>query len=368
MALWRPAPRFGVLGLLIGLLAGCAPPQTKTPPPAAPLGEEALKTLVDQTLESNLYNRRLNTTDHAAWQVLHGALAYGRRFEVEHEGRQVPAVDYLLEGGRLEGWNLRAYDGEREDGGLEVILEGGTVKGQGHPDQWLAVLSQCDLDKNHPLTVDGRQHRIQDLVRRAQWEVEADREASWTLIGLSRYVPIDETWENRHGRKWSLERLVAAEADYYLGEGACGGSHRLIGMSMALNRYREVTAGDAHAQMPLAGGWQTAEERIREAIAKAREYQADSGEFSTAYFDRPYIMPNVKERLAATGHTLELLALALSDAELRAPWVERGVVHLCGLLDELAADAVECGALYHALHGLAVYRERRFGKKTYPKP
>ena len=356
------------LVLWVALLAGCSPPEIETPPPAAPPGEDALQALVDETLESNLYNRRLNTTDHAAWQVLHGALAYGQRFEVEHEGRLVPAVDYLLKGGRLAGWNLRAHDdSDRADGGLEVILEGGTVKGQGHSDQWLAVLSQCDLERNHPLMVDGRQHVIDDLVRRAQWEVEADREASWTLIGLSRYLPIDATWQNRHGREWSLERLVAAEADHYLGQGACGGSHRLIGMSMALNRYRAAKGGGAHAPMFLADGWRTADERIREAIAKAHEYQADSGEFSMAYFDRPHFFPNVKERLAASGHTLEFLALALDDAELREAWVERGVVFLCGYLADLAEDDIECGGLYHALHGLAVFRQRRFGEKQYPR-
>ena len=67
--------RSRALVLWVALLAGCLPPEIETPPPAAPPGEDALQALVDETLESNLYNGRLNTTGHAAWQVLPGGLA-----------------------------------------------------------------------------------------------------------------------------------------------------------------------------------------------------------------------------------------------------------------------------------------------------
>ena len=67
----------------------------------------------------------------------------------------------------------------------------------------------------------------------------------------------------------------------------------------------------------------------------------------------------------AGGHTLEFVILASNDDELREPWVERAVVRLCDLFRKTKPIDLECGALYHAAHGLAVYRERMFGGRSY---
>jgi hypothetical protein len=75
---------------------------------------------------------------HGAWQVVHGILAFGREFPLQHDGTESAAVDYLLDGGRLTGWNLRSGSP-----GVVAVVEEGSTTGQGHPDQWLGYLSQC---------------------------------------------------------------------------------------------------------------------------------------------------------------------------------------------------------------------------------
>ena len=40
----------------------------------------------------------MNARDHAAWQVVHGALEFGRDFQIEHEGKLY--VGYSNSGGR----------------------------------------------------------------------------------------------------------------------------------------------------------------------------------------------------------------------------------------------------------------------------
>jgi hypothetical protein len=70
------------------------------------------------------------------------------------------------------------------------------------------------------------------------------------------------------------------------------------------------------------------------------------------------------EDLGATGHTLEFITLAANDQQLREPWVQKAVLHLCGLLSATAELPIECGALYHAAHGLMLYRQRLFGEFT----
>jgi hypothetical protein len=67
-------------------------------------------------------------------------------------------------------------------------------------------------------------------------------------------------------------------------------------------------------------------------------------------------------RINTTGHTFEWLALALTDAELREPWVEDAANALALLILSVGDRPVEGGALYHAVHGLLIYHARVFGR------
>ena len=317
--------------------------------------DEELRQEIDEVLEFTLRDRELNSQLHAAWQILHGSLAYGREFPVRHGDELLPAVDWVLSGGQMRGWQF-----EPGRFGPRAILDGGSASGQGHDDQWLAVLSQCDLPDDTPMKLFGEQATIRDWVEQTKFDTPLKDEFSWTLIGLSNYLAadLDQTWTARDGETWSLERLMHAEADAArddLSGAACGGTHRVIGMSMALDRYRQQ-----NPDSELTGGWQAAAEQIDLAIDLAFEYQNPDGSFSAAYFARPATNPDVANQLGTSGHVLEFLALTLPKDELASEPMRRAVVHMCQLFRKTREQDLECGALYHAAHGLAVYRERRW--------
>ena len=50
--------------------------------------------------------------------------------------------------------------------------------------------------------------------------------------------------------------------------------------------------------------------------------------------------------------------MAVSDEQLRSDWMRRGVAAVADDLTRNADSTVQCGPLYHALHGLVLYRER----------
>jgi hypothetical protein len=75
-------------------------------------------------------------------------------------------------------------------------------------------------------------------------------------------------------------------------------------------------------------------------------------------FERPATSPDVFATLSATGHVFEVLALALDDESLSEPWVTRAAERLVTLLERTSDVDAECGGLYHAAHGLALYRRR----------
>jgi hypothetical protein len=316
--------------------------------PASNLSDDQLRDRIDELVAFNS-ERYMTANDHCAWQIVHGILAYGRDLKIYVNGELVSALDYLLQGGELRGWAIKP--GDR---GVETILEVGSKIGQGHEDQWLGYIAQTGIGPDEPITVAGQQYKFSDLLTQAQWDCYEGMEASWTLMALSVYVPADTTWTAKNGQQWSVERLIGMEAVADLAASACGGSHRMSGIAMALNRRIE-DGGE------LTGGWAKAEERVQECIRKAREHQQPDGTFSTNYWIRPSTSPDAALRLNTTGHTLEYLTIACSDAQLREPWIRQSVVALCDLLDETRELPVECGGLYHAIHALELYRLRMFG-------
>lgn len=338
-----------------------AQPAASVEPPPTPSPDE-LRDMIDRVLDFTEHGREMTLEQNAAWQLMHGVLAFGEKFEIVADGKKVVAVDWVFDGKPMKGWTLRATPQ-----GVQAEIEPGKL-GQGHEDQWLAILSQCNVPATRPITVEGKPFTVRDMVKRSMFDCWEGKESSWTIIALSTHLnPIDQKWTARDGQEWTVERLVSMEAgpvyDDAAGEdliytGACGGTHRLIGLSIALNNYRRQ-----HPDAKLAGGWLAAEKRITWAANRARENQLPSGAFSIGYFLRPANSTNLDEHLSATGHTLEFLSFALPKERLQQEWVQRAVAYLCRLFERTEHLDLECGALYHAAHGLVLYRDKVYGKR-----
>lgn len=372
------------LGCLAGslvTLAGCSPasnsspgtPTVTTTPTAggaatsggatASLTDAQLQDRLDQSLGFTCEGRRLNLRDHAAWQIVHGALAFGRDFRItDNNGQDVPAIQYLMDGGVMTGWRMEAGPllGNPPRPGLRAIQEPGSKTGQGHPDQWLGYLADVGLKPEDTIKVAGQTFTIADYLRQVEHDVPyaVDQEYSWTLMALTAYHPTNYTWVAADGNTWSVEKLLDIEVNHDLAVSACGGSHRMAGIVMALNRHK--AAGGK-----LEGVWKAADDKVRDCVARAKQYQNPDGSLSTNWFQRTGNSPDIRERLGCTGHVLEFVILASTDEELRQPWIKRAAVYLCDLLEKTRSIDLECGALYHAAHGLVLYRQRLFGPCSY---
>jgi hypothetical protein len=346
--------------------SSAGPPRAEA---AIPTDDE-LRRRIDAVIERDFRHRRLDIKTQAAWQVLHAVCAYGRSVVIyDLENRVVPAVDYLLKGGQMTGWKLRPGDPiEAGRQGVYAELEPGSTTGQGHKDQWLGymAISGCGLTVEQPILVAGREFTIGDWLGQILRDVHQGTEHGWTLMVLAGYVPVDFKWTAGDGTEWSIERVMALEASRDLNDAACGGTHSLGGMVVALNKY--LAAGGRYFVLEgdkkkyTTDGWGAAGEKIDRCAVLVREYQQPDGSLSGGYFQRAEHSPELANRLRTTGHTLEFLSLVLSDNELAKPWVTRAVIHMCEVLDATKNQEIECGALYHGMHGLVRYRQRRFGK------
>lgn len=313
------------------------------------LSADELRQQLDTVIEFSRA-RLLNPQVNNAWQIVHGVLAYGYDLQLNVDGRPTPGLDWILGGGKFQGWVFTTA--ER---GLKSPLDPGSKVGSGHEDQWLGYLSQSHVPLDAVLVVNGDNYRVSDLLNQAKWECRDGAEATWTLMALGTYLSTDDHWQAKDGSTWTLDRLVASEAAQELNSSSCGGSHRLYGLTVARNR--RLREGK-----PLDGGFATAERVIQQSINRARELQNPDGTFSTNYFLRASTAPDPVLRINTTGHTLEFLALAMPKNRLEEDWVVRATVALNKLLIATKDIEVECGGLYHAAHGLRIYRARRYGE------
>lgn len=310
--------------------------------------EAELNELVKQAVKVTS-NRFLTANVHTPWQILHGILALRQDFEIKVDGKKTSALKWLSEGNEWKGDSIvrkTPYGGEFHRFTKPYHFEG-------HPNQFLAILTMSELNTDHEfLTSRGESVTIDQMLKNAKMTVNDREEITWTLWTLSRYLPIDTQWINKDGEAWSMERLVQIQTYADVNQAACGGTHGLFALSLARNSY--IFSG----RKPR-GIWLEADQKIKRYIAEARSLQNADGTFSTSYFAGPGKSDEFGKRIATSGHILEFLMVAADDKELQKPWLRNAVRAVANELVENRSTAADCGPLYHALHALVLYGHRK---------
>ena len=104
---------------------------------------------------------------------------------------------------------------------------------QGHMGQFLAMLAQCQVSPDYPIRVGKREFTIEDLIEAEKETCYPKSELTFKLIALMHYLDSDDTWVNDQGAKWDIPRLIREELAQPIRGAACGGTHRLSGLSLA---------------------------------------------------------------------------------------------------------------------------------------
>jgi len=181
-----------------------------------------------------------------------------------------------------------------------------------------------------------------------------DMELTFKLIGLSHYLPSDATWKDDTGGTWTIPRLMQIELAAPLNGVACGGTHRLMGISYSLRR-RELRAE------PIEGTWGEARQRVNQYIDRSYALQNPDGSFSSQWYQRKADWGDIDRKLQTTGHMLEWLVFSLPEEQLADPRAVRSVAYLTELMINNRFYDWENGPRGHALRALMTYADRRFG-------
>jgi hypothetical protein len=317
-------------------------------PAAAPLGSEliALQSKIRRVL--TLYApKHQNTRDNNAWEVMHEIIAFGvdaQLYRGGPQGSKVNAIGWLCYNGSCKGEQMLYLDHNKL-----VARKGPGV--QGHFGQFLAILAQSRLPIDYPMLVHGKSFTIGDLVEHEKSDCQPGEELTFKLIGLMHYLDSDETWTSRYGEKWSIPRLISEELKQPIRGAACGGTHRLMGFSYAINK--RTLRGK-----PMTGEFLRAQKFINNYHRYTFSLQNPDGSFSTQWFTRREANTDIDRRLKTTGHVAEWLSFSMSDDELRDPHMTKAIDYLATILLADPSRTWEIGPLGHGLHALAVYDAR----------
>lgn len=296
--------------------------------------------------------RYLDAKVHTPWQIMHGMLALRQDYEIKRDGKKINTLDWIQQG---QSFNRQPWvEKTRYGGRFHTYTK--PYHFEGHPNQFLAILTMSDLPAE--FTFGSRQGpvSIQQMIEHAKMVVNDREEQTWTLWALSKYLPSDASWTNNKGEQWSIERLVQMQTHANFNKAACGGTHGLFALAHA--RKHHVEAGNE-----LNGVWIEADQTIKKYINIARALQYSDGTFSCGYFAYKDYKKDFAERLSPTGHTLEFLMMAVADEDLQKDWIRKGVEAVADDLIDNRRRAVDCGPLYHALDGLVLYLERTAPEK-----
>jgi hypothetical protein len=291
----------------------------------------------------------MSSRDKTCWELMHTMIGYGVDNHVWVGRNRFNTIGYLCWNGKCKGFELF----ENEKGQLQAKQGYGV---QGHHGQFLAMLAQHRVDPGYVIKAGGKDFTIHDLIEFEKQTCVPKSELTFKLIALSHYLDSDATWTNEHGQ-WSIPRLINEELEQPVVGSACGGTHRLMGLSYAV-RYREKR------EEPMTGQWQRAKQFTESYQDYAFNLQNRNGSFSTKWFEGRADNSETQRYQETSGHITEWLAYSLPEERLHDRRMVAAVNFLANLLLENHDYEWKIGPRGHAIRALALYHERAFGENV----
>ncbi len=332
-----------------------APPRA-TPPRKLSEAAAALRDRVRRTV-ARYSQQPLNTADNTAAEILHFCLAFGCDGEVRYgsaAGNPMNAIGCLCYGYPCAGYQLLVTG---ESPKLMARLGYGF---QEHPSEMLAVLAQAAVPADYEIRVGKYRGSVADLVEAEKLTCVPGDDLAYKLIGLAFYVRHEESWKDRGGREWTVEKVLEEELNRSPASDRCDVAHHLMSLSYAVERR-------ARAGKPLEGPYARARKHVAEFQDFALSLQNREGGWHPGFFALRGTSRDVPGLVRSTGHVLEWLAFSLPEDRLSEPRVVKSVGYLADLLGSessagwsAATTPREIDSVAHALHALRLYDRRAF--------
>ncbi|MBX3415546.1 MAG: hypothetical protein KF708_22875 [Pirellulales bacterium] len=237
-----------------------------------------------------------------------------------------------------------------------------STTGAVHTDDLLATLAEIGVPLS--TTVHGREGEttVQAMLETSLANFHSRQyEYEWTAIAAARYGHIDTPWKNSFGESLDVDDLVDELLEHPWREGVCGGTHRLEALVVLLRADETTQALSARNRRRIrqhlgavvarltatqnSEGYWTRDWASNKTVARSQ--QANAGKTSP-----------LADRILATGHHLEWLALAPADLLPPREVIVRAGQWLARAMLEVDDETllVEFGPFSHAARALCLWR------------
>ncbi len=319
--------------------------------PASQINDEmeTRQARIRQVLD-HYYRLPFNAQDDSPWSMMHHILAWGadaRNYVAAPGTELVSTIGWICGNAPCERERLILIANQR----LSPRNGPGL---QGHEGQLLAMFAQARLSREQALKVQNRDFTIEDLISAEQLTCRPDMELTFKLIAFSHYLPPDATWADAQGSVWDFQRLIDEEIKAPIIGAACGGTHRLMGLSCAVRACRR------DGKEPT-DHWDRAQRHVLAYQTAAFHLQNADGSFSSDWFRRRGTWGGIERKVKTTGHIAEWLVYSLPNDQLQRPELTRAIDYLTTALIENRFMTWPKGPLSHAIRALSLYDERVFG-------
>ncbi len=155
-------------------------PMTAAPePPAAstPSVSDPLAAQVDEAIRVNAH-RFLETDVQTPWQLIHGLLAYRRDYVVKEHGNKVNALEWIASRATFHG---EPWFQKMPYGAHAHPFNGRPYEFQGHPCQFMACMTMCDLPRR--FQIQGGRRRCCHAQRPDSWCASRGQRARGSHLG-----------------------------------------------------------------------------------------------------------------------------------------------------------------------------------------
>lgn len=287
-----------------------------------------------------------NVVRRGPWALMHTILPYGVDTEIIAGKQKVNAIGWLCH----NGISAKQRMFQPTQTGFRTNVGPGV---QGHEGQFLAILAQSHVHRDYPIQIGNKKYTVNDLIKYEMATCREKTELTFKLIGFAHYLEPNQTWRDNRGRPWSIEKLVAEELAQPINGEACGGTHRLMGLTCAVVSRQE-------AGLPLTGHFDRAEKFLNSFVEYTFTLQNPDGSFSTEWFERRADEQNVDRKVQTTGHISEWLIYTLPGDHLRSPEIEKAVDFLLNTIGKNPTKDWAIGPRGHSLRALDLYQKRVF--------
>jgi len=237
-----------------------------------------------------------------------------------------------------------------------------SATGTVHTDDLLATLAEVGVPLDSSVHGRDGMTTVRDMLETSLAQFHGRQyEYEWTAIAYARYALSDARWTNAQGERLDVDAMVDELIEHNLRQGVCGGTHRLEALAVLLR-------ADETEETLSSGTRRRIRAHLADVVRRLVNTQHSNGYWTKDWADGStghhatrgndsQEAPSA-ERILATGHHLEWLALVPEDLLPPRETIVRAGQWLVRAMLEVddATLQTEFGPFSHAARALCLWR------------